>query len=29
MSTAELDKLYTSEIERYRTLFKSIKLQPQ
>ena len=29
MSTVELDKLYTSEIERYRTLFKSIKLQPQ
>jgi tripartite-type tricarboxylate transporter receptor subunit TctC len=29
VSQAELDKLYTSEVERYRALFKSINLQPQ
>ncbi|WP_213955321.1 tripartite tricarboxylate transporter substrate binding protein [Variovorax sp. dw_954] len=29
MSQAELDKFYTSEIERYRRVFKSTKLEPQ
>ncbi|UUZ76033.1 tripartite tricarboxylate transporter substrate binding protein [Polaromonas sp. P1(28)-13] len=29
MNQAELDKFYASENERYRRLFKSIKLQPQ
>ena len=29
MNQAELDKFYASENERYRKLFKSIKLQPQ
>ena len=29
MTQAELDKFYTSEIERYRRVFKSIKLDPQ
>lgn len=29
MSVAELDKLYVTEVARYRALFKSINLQPQ
>lgn len=29
MSVAELDKLYVSEVERYKAIFKSINLQPQ
>jgi len=29
MGVAELDKLYTTEVARYRALFKSINLQPQ
>jgi len=29
MTQAELDKFYTSEIERYRSVFRSINLEPQ
>jgi tripartite-type tricarboxylate transporter receptor subunit TctC len=29
MSIAELDKLYTSEVDRYKAIFKSINLSPQ
>ena len=29
MSVAELDKLYVSEVDRYKAIFKSINLSPQ